>query len=75
MRSLLLHPLTRLRAPTASASRGGGVRSDLGVLLSPETTLEPLNAATAPWLRAVVWTDFWLAVSLFVVAPLAILGW
>ena len=75
MRSLLLHPLTRLRAPTASASRGGGVRSDLGVLLSPETTLEPLNAATAPWIRAVVWTDFRLAVSLFVVAPLAILGW
>ena len=34
-------------------------------LLSPEKTLAPLNAATEPWVRAVVWTDFRVAVALF----------
>ena len=42
-------------------------------LLSPEKTLAPLNAATEPWVRAVVWTDFRVAVALFVAAPFALL--
>ena len=44
-------------------------------MLSPESVLEPLNAATEPWVRSIVWTDFRVAVTLFVVAPLALLGW
>ena len=43
-------------------------------LLSPEKTLAPLNAATEPWVRAVVWTDFRVAVALFVAAPFALLA-
>ena len=43
-------------------------------LLSPETTLAPLNAASEPWVRSLVWTDFRVAVALFVVAPFALLA-
>ena len=43
-------------------------------LLSPETTLAPLNAASEPWIRSLVWTDFRVAVALFVVAPFALLA-
>jgi hypothetical protein len=42
-------------------------------LLSPETTLAPLNAASEPWIRSLVWTDFRVAVALFVVVPFALL--
>ena len=35
-------------------------------LWSPESVLEPLNAASEPWLRSIVWWDFRLAVALFV---------
>ena len=60
----------------SNAARHGVVRSDaLLSLLSPETVLEPLNAATEPWVRAIVWTDFRLAVTLFVAVPFALLGW
>ena len=63
-----------LAAP--NAARCGVVRSDaLQALLSPETVLEPLNAATEPWVRAIVWTDFRTAVTLFVAVPFALLGW
>ena len=44
-------------------------------MLSPESVLEPLNASTEPWVRSIVWTDFRVAVTLLVVAPLALLGW
>jgi hypothetical protein len=43
-------------------------------LLSPETTLAPLNAASEPWIRSLVWTDFRVAVALFVVVPFALLA-
>ena len=43
-------------------------------LLSPETTLAPLNAASEPFVRSLVWTDFRVAVALFVVAPFALLA-
>lgn len=43
-------------------------------LLSPETTLAPINAASEPWVRSLVWTDFRVAVALFVVAPFALLA-
>lgn len=60
----------------SNAARHGVVRSDaLLSLLSPETVLEPLNVATEPWVRAIVWTDFRLAVTLFVAVPFALLGW
>ena len=45
------------------------------LLLSPEAVLPPLNVATEPWVRSLVWTDFRAAVALFVAAPLALLGW
>ena len=69
--------LLRIRQPTPLSSRCGFVSSDasLATLLSPETVLDPLNAATDPWVRAVVWTDFRVAVALFVVMPFALLGW
>ena len=44
-------------------------------LAAPETTLAPLNVATEPWVRSLVWTDFRVAVSFFVVAPFAVLAW
>ena len=61
----------------SDAARCGVVRCDTSLLslLSPETGLEPLNAATKPWLGTIVWTDFRLAVTLFVVVPFALLGW
>ena len=40
-------------------------------LLSPETTLAPLSE---PWVQALVWDDFRIAVAFFVVAPLALLA-
>jgi len=43
-------------------------------LLSPETTLAPLNAASEPWVRSLVWTDFRVAVALFVVLPFGLLA-
>ena len=43
-------------------------------LLSPETTLAPINAASEPFIRSLVWADFRLAVALFVVAPFALLA-
>jgi hypothetical protein len=43
-------------------------------LLSPETTLAPINAASEPFIRSLVWTDFRVAVALFVVAPFALLA-
>ena len=43
-------------------------------LLSPETTLAPINAASEPFVRSLVWTDFRVAVALFVVAPFALLA-
>jgi hypothetical protein len=43
-------------------------------LLSPETTLAPLNAASEPWIRSLVWTDFRVAVALFVVVPFGMLA-
>ena len=43
-------------------------------LLSPETTLAPLNAASEPFIRSLVWTDFRVAVALFVVTPFALLA-
>ncbi|CAH0377551.1 unnamed protein product [Pelagomonas calceolata] len=43
-------------------------------LLSPETTLAPLNAASEPWIRSLVWTDFRVAVALFVVVPFGLLA-
>ena len=49
--------------------------ADVHAMLSPESVLEPLNASTEPWVRSIVWTDFRVAVTLFVVAPLALLGW
>ena len=63
--------------PTVTAARTGIVVNDasLAAFLSPETVVEPLNAATEPWIRALVWTDFRLAVTLFVVAPFMLLSW
>ena len=43
-------------------------------LLSPETTLAPINAASEPWVRSLVWTDFRVAVALFVVVPFGLLA-
>jgi hypothetical protein len=43
-------------------------------LLSPETTLAPINAASEPFIRSLVWTDFRVAVALFVVVPFALLA-
>ena len=43
-------------------------------LLSPETTLAPINAASEPFVRSLVWTDFRVAVALFVVVPFALLA-
>ena len=43
-------------------------------LLSPETTLAPLNAASEPFIRSLVWTDFRVAVALFVVVPFGLLA-
>ena len=45
------------------------------VFWSPETVLEPLNAASEIWIRSLVWIDFRVAVSFFVVAPLLLLVW
>ena len=43
-------------------------------LLSPETTLAPINAASEPFIRSLVWTDFRVAVALFVVVPFGMLA-
>lgn len=64
-----------LRSPALSAVSIVCSDASLGALITPEALLEPLNAATEPWVRTVVWTDFRLAVSLFVVAPFALLSW
>jgi hypothetical protein len=72
------HLTTVLQRPSSPAvARAVVVSSEaaLAALLSPETVLDPLNASTEPWVRSVVWTDFRLAVSLFVAVPLALLGW
>ena len=71
-----MRPLLSQRLPTLSATRSHTVCSaaPLEALLSPETVLEPLNAATEPWVRAVVWADFRIAVLLFVIMPLALLS-
>lgn len=44
-------------------------------LLRPETILPPLNEASESWVRALVWTDFRIAVAFFVVVPLVLLSW
>jgi hypothetical protein len=45
------------------------------VLFAPESIYGPISADTPEWLRTVVWSDFRLAVTLFVVAPLILLLW
>ena len=57
------------RLPTLELARGIDVS-----VLSPETSLAPLCAATPEWLRSIVWNDFRIAVAFFVVAPLALLA-
>ena len=47
----------------------------LSDVLTAPATLAPLNTATEGWLREVVWLDFRLAVLLFVLTPLVLLGW
>jgi len=49
--------------------------SALDILLSPDTVLAPINAASEPWVRSLVWFDFKVAVAFFVVAPLILLSW
>lgn len=49
--------------------------SSLDLLLSPESVLGKLNPETPDWLRTIVWIDFRLAVTFFVVSPLALLIW
>ena len=49
--------------------------SGLSAVLSPETVLPPLNESSEPWIRSLVWSDFRVAVSFFVVAPLLLLVW
>ena len=64
------------RLPTLSPSRCTiSCDASLATLLAPEAWLAPLNPETAPWIRSLVWWDFRLAVTLFVVVPLALLGW
>lgn len=60
---------------TTFANAGSASASALDVLWSPETALSPLNAASEPWVRSLVWGDFKVAVAFFVVAPLALLAW
>ena len=77
--SALLSPSTVLE-PTLQLAQGFDTLQlaqgfDVNVLLSPETALAPLNPDTEPWVRSLVWTDFRVAVSLFVAAPLALLFW
>ncbi|VEU40205.1 unnamed protein product [Pseudo-nitzschia multistriata] len=43
-------------------------------LWSPETALAPLNGESEQWVRVLVWTDFRVAVAVFVAAPLLLLG-
>lgn len=61
-------------AATDSNSAGVSV-SGLSVFLSPETKLAPLNGASESWIRSLVWIDFRVAVSFFVVIPLLLLIW
>ena len=73
-------PSQSLHLRTLSPLRAGNIRAILPseitqYVLQPETVLEPLNAATPPLLRTVVWTDFRLAVTLFVVVPFSLLIW
>jgi len=49
--------------------------SALDILLSPETVLPPINAVSEQWVRSLVWLDFKVAVTFFVVAPLILLSW
>jgi len=47
----------------------------LDLLWNPESVVTPLNAASEPWIRSLVWVDFKVAVAFFVVAPLLLLFW
>ena len=73
---LLLSPGRAAHLPTLSTSRCAiSCDASLATLLAPESWLAPINPETAPWLRSLVWWDFRVAVSLFVAAPLVLLGW
>jgi len=64
-----------LAAPTTIANTNDVTASALNILWSPETVLAPLNTASEPWVRSLVWLDFKVAVAFFVVAPLILLFW
>ena len=69
---------TALQRPSVLArSHAAPAMMDVSItdVLTAPAALEPLNAATAGWLREVVWLDFRLAVLLFVLTPLGLLGW
>jgi len=77
----MLSPLQALQQPASMASglhlhQPSSLTLSLEPLnlLSPETTLAPINAASEPFIRSLVWTDFRVAVALFVVAPFALLA-
>ena len=77
----MLSPLQALQQPASMASglhlhQPSSLTLSLEPLnlLSPETTLAPLNAASEPLIRSLVWTDFRVAVALFVVVPFALLA-
>ena len=68
-------PETTASTITIAISDNGISTSALEILWSPETALSPLNAASEQWVRSLVWLDFKVAVSFFVVAPLILLSW
>jgi len=51
------------------------ISSSIDVFLRPETSLAPLNEASEMWVRDLVWSDFRVAVALFVAVPLVLLSW
>lgn len=72
---LTYHDSARSLLPSPLSSDDSMLLNSQDIIFSPETLLAPLNSGTPEWLRSIVWTDFRLAVTFFVVSPLILLAW